>query len=60
MFLFPLIVAVLAFAVTAELNAIPTELDNVNTRGNHHDYLRAGPPVHGDLCGEYSFPGNMN
>jgi hypothetical protein len=31
MFLFPLILAVLAFAFTAELNAIPTELDNVNT-----------------------------
>lgn len=31
MFIFPLIVAVLAFSVAAELNAIPTELDNVNT-----------------------------
>lgn len=31
MFLFPLIVAVLAFATAAELNAIPSELNNINT-----------------------------
>jgi len=31
MFLFPLIVAVLAFSATAELNAVPSELENINT-----------------------------
>jgi hypothetical protein len=30
MFLFPLIVSVLAFSAAAELNAIPAELENIN------------------------------
>jgi cytochrome b561 len=31
MFIFPLIVAVLAFSAAAELNAIPDQLDTINT-----------------------------
>lgn len=33
MFLYSLIVAILSFAAAAELNAIPTQLDNINISG---------------------------